>query len=57
MGTKMSAIDRERSSSQLPATRSSPAGRFFKLTYLSAIVIATLGWLWLLAWCAMELVS
>jgi hypothetical protein len=53
----MSATDQERLLSKVPATRSEVARRdfFFKLIYLSAIGIATLGWLWLIAWCAMEL--
>ena len=56
---KMSAIDHERSSSTIPATRRHPESRhfLFKLIYLSAIAIATLGWLWLLAWCVMELIG
>ena len=29
----------------------------FRITYLSAIAIATLGWLWLLVWCVMELMA
>jgi hypothetical protein len=55
----MAAIDQERSMSKVPATRSDVARRdfFFKLIYLSAIGIATLGWLWLIAWCAMELMA
>jgi hypothetical protein len=55
----MSAIDHERSSNTVPATRSHPqSGRLlFKLIYLSAIAIATLGWLWLLVWCAKELTA
>jgi hypothetical protein len=28
-----------------------------KIFYLSAITIATIGWLWLLAWCAMDLIA
>jgi hypothetical protein len=55
----MSAIDQERSLSKVPVTRSDVARRdfFFKLIYLSAIGTATLGWLWLIAWCAMELMA
>jgi hypothetical protein len=29
----------------------------FKIFYLSVITIATIGWLWLLAWCAMDLIG
>jgi hypothetical protein len=28
-----------------------------KIFYLSAITVATIGWLWLLAWCAMDLIG
>jgi hypothetical protein len=44
---------------KLPAMRSQTP-RFqslIRITYLSAIAIATLGWLWLLVWCAIELVA
>jgi hypothetical protein len=53
----MSAIDQERSLSQVPPPRSDVARSdfFFKLIYFSAMGMATLGWLWLIAWCAMEL--
>ncbi len=29
----------------------------FKIFYLSAITIATIGWVWFLAWCAMDLTA
>ena len=44
---------------KLPAVRNQTS-RFqslFRITYLSAIAIATLGWLWLLVWCAMQLMA
>jgi hypothetical protein len=55
----MSAIDHERLSSTVPATSGHPDSRhfLFKLIYLSGSAIATLGWLWLLAWCVMELMA
>jgi hypothetical protein len=55
----MSAIDHEQSSSQIPATRSSAAseGLFLKIIYLSAIGLATFGWLWFIAWCVMGLMA
>ena len=42
-----------------PALRSQPAGfqTLFKVIYLAAIAIATLGWLWLLTQWAMELIT
>jgi hypothetical protein len=44
---------------QLPAVRSpiSIYQTLFKIIYLSAITIATLGWLWLLAQCALALMA
>jgi hypothetical protein len=43
----------------LPAVRS-PFPTYqtlFKIIYLFAITVATLGWLWLLAQCALELMA
>lgn len=44
---------------KLPAVASLTSVRqsLFNAVYLVAIAIATLGWLWLLAWCTMELVT
>jgi hypothetical protein len=28
----------------------------FKVLYVTAAMLATFGWLWLLAWCAMQMV-
>jgi hypothetical protein len=55
----MPEIDHQQSSCKLPATRSSviPKAPFLNLTYLLAIGLATLGWLWLIAWGAIELLS
>jgi hypothetical protein len=55
----MSAIEHEQLKSKLPATRSRvmSEGFFLKLIYLSAIGLGTLGWLWLIAWCAMALLT
>jgi hypothetical protein len=55
----MSALDHEQLKSKLPAARSSvmSEGFFLKLIYLSAIGLATLGWFWFIAWCAMALLT
>jgi hypothetical protein len=44
---------------KLPAVGSLTSVRqsLFNAAYLFAIAIATLGWLWFLAWCTMELVT
>ena len=44
---------------KLPAqhSQSSFYQTVFKLSYLSAIMVATIGWLWLLAQCFMELIA
>jgi hypothetical protein len=44
---------------ELPARRSETSFYqiLLKIFYLSAITIATIGWLWLLAWCAMGLIA
>jgi len=45
--------------SKLPAVArlASVYRNLFNVTYLLAIAIATLGWLWFLAWCTMELMT
>jgi hypothetical protein len=35
---------------------SSRRDSFVRAVYLAAIAVATLGWLWLIAWCAMHLI-
>jgi len=56
---EMSAIDEEQLKSKLPAIRSSVMSEGFSLKsiYLFAIGLATFGWLWLIAWCAMALLT
>jgi hypothetical protein len=55
----MTAIDHEQLTSKASATRSrvKSEGFLLKLIYLSAIGLATVGWLWLIAWCAMALLT
>ena len=42
--------------SSIVRTRRSVKEFMFKALYLTAAMVATFGWLWLLAWCAMQMV-
>jgi hypothetical protein len=42
--------------SPIVRTRRSVKESIFKALYLTAAMVATFGWLWLLAWCAMQMV-
>lgn len=42
--------------SSIARTRRSVRESAFKAFYLTAATVVTFGWLWLLAWCAMQMV-
>jgi hypothetical protein len=55
----MTSIDQHQSSSNPAARRRDVAAKaiLFKLFYVAAIGLATLGWLWFLAWCVMAMLA